>query len=132
MKVCTTCNKNKKDSEFNKKGTSFQAKCKQCNSDYLKEHYKASPDYYLKKNQKRKAETRLFITSLRLKCSKCPEDHPSCLDFHHLGDKELNIAEMANQGASKQRILKEVSKCVVLCSNCHRKLHYEERNCPVV
>lgn len=47
----------------------------------------------------------------------------ACLDFHHLKDKEFNISnEIRN--LSIENLKKEINKCVVLCSNCHRKLHY--------
>lgn len=31
---------------------------------------------------------------------------------------------MFTTGASKDSIKKELEKCIVLCSNCHRKEHY--------
>ena len=58
-----------------------------------------------------------------LVCSRCPESAPICLDFHHVGGKDFEIARMVTDGFSKERILKEIKKCVVLCANCHRKTH---------
>lgn len=44
------------------------------------------------------------------------------LDFHHTGDdKEYTVARMKGLGIGK--IKEELSKCVVVCSNCHRELH---------
>ena len=58
--------------------------------------------------------------------SKCGEDHIACLDFHHQNpeEKEHNIAWMLAFGFSKEAILAEIDKCIVLCSNCHRKEHF--------
>lgn len=63
---------------------------------------------------------------LTLKCSICGETHPACIEHHHLdaSEKEQNIGEMAAQGHSIDSISKEIEKCIILCSNCHRKLHY--------
>lgn len=62
-----------------------------------------------------------------LQCSKCPKNHPACLEFHHRksDDKYEEIANMVRNRRSKKAILAEIDKCDVLCSNCHRKLHYE-------
>ena len=64
-----------------------------------------------------------------LTCERCPENHPACIDFHHQDPtkKEVNIGEAFRLGYSKKRIEAEMEKCIVLCSNCHRKLHYQER-----
>lgn len=61
-----------------------------------------------------------------LQCSKCSEKHVACLEFHHLDpeQKDTNISNLRN--SKKKRDL-ELKKCIILCSNCHRKLHYEER-----
>lgn len=48
--------------------------------------------------------------------SKCV----SALDFHHIGEgKEFSISQSLNL----ERIEKEITKCVVLCKNCHAELH---------
>lgn len=62
-----------------------------------------------------------------LSCSRCPEDHIACLEFHHLDpcEKDMGIAAAMTNGWSMKRIKKEVAKCIVLCSNCHRKEHYD-------
>ena len=66
----------------------------------------------------------------KLACTKCGENHPACLDFHHPDPqtKTLNVAEMTNQGWSKRRILSSLDGLLVLCANCHRKEHYNLRH----
>ena len=57
-------------------------------------------------------------------CNRCSEDDPACLDFHHLGEKEMAIGKMVSYGYGKTKILAEIEKCEILCANCHRKEHY--------
>jgi hypothetical protein len=59
---------------------------------------------------------------------QCGEDHPSTLDFHHEdpAKKEASVRQLLDNGYSQKRILAEIAKCIVLCSNCHRKLHWSE------
>jgi len=54
-------------------------------------------------------------------CTVCGETEPWVLDMHHLdpNGKEANSA----QSATLKTFLKEAGKCVLLCSNCHRKVH---------
>ena len=52
-------------------------------------------------------------------CVCCGEKELCCLDFHHLGDKTANVHDLKSQNMA----LKEIAKCIVVCSNCHRKLH---------
>ena len=64
-----------------------------------------------------------------LACSQCGFKHPAAIDFHHVGDdKEAGLAQMVHNAVGKKRILKEIAKCEILCSNCHRILHYDERH----
>ena len=34
---------------------------------------------------------------------------------------------MVGNGLSADRILKEIEKCVVVCSNCHKKIHWNQK-----
>lgn len=53
-------------------------------------------------------------------CFCCEESYPRCLDFHHLEKKEFNIGQ-CGLGKGIIRLIKEIEKCEILCSNCHRK-----------
>lgn len=58
-------------------------------------------------------------------CSRCAEDDPVCLEFHHSDPdaKEFSIALGLRNGYAVKRVQEEMQKCVVLCSNCHKKEH---------
>lgn len=64
------------------------------------------------------------------KCSEC--GYAKCiaaLDFHHTDSttKDSTVKDMMGS-ASWDRIKKELKKCVILCSNCHREHHWEEKH----
>lgn len=132
MKQCSKCHVEKPESEFNSKGKGsarLQTFCKVCNREYQKSHYSSNKAYYYEKKTRYTTEARQFYKELKstLKCERCPENHPACLDFHHIDslDKVYTIGRMAHM-LSKETLLKEVAKCIVLCSNCHRKEHHIE------
>jgi hypothetical protein len=65
-----------------------------------------------------------------MKCERCDERAPECLQFHHRNPEEKTIEVSIAVGRrcwSKERILAEMAKCDVLCANCHAKHHWEER-----
>lgn len=64
-----------------------------------------------------------------LVCKECGESNSDCLAFHHVdpATKKATVASMVRSKSSKQEILDEIAKCVVLCSNCHLKRHGEKR-----
>ena len=51
------------------------------------------------------------------------------IDFHHISlknNRERDISSMVSKINSRvgiRRIIKEVSKCIIVCSNCHREIH---------
>ena len=59
------------------------------------------------------------------RCEVCGEDDSACLVFHHRNpeEKEFMISTAKSHRFSKERVLKEIEKCAVLCANCHLKLH---------
>lgn len=58
-------------------------------------------------------------------CMVCGEKDPSCLVYHHLGPdcKDACVSDAISNGRGPMAIEAEMAKCVVLCSNCHRKYH---------
>lgn len=131
-KVCSGCRIEKPLSEFNKKGKGrLQSKCRECNKAYLRKHYREHKSYYAKKREKYRAlfQKRWEEYKATLQCTVCGESHSACIEFHHEdpAKKEHNVSVMLRQLASWERIMAEVEKCTVLCANCHRKVHYEQR-----
>lgn len=64
-----------------------------------------------------------------LECAKCNLKDHRCLDFHHLSDKEESVSKLTEWSIKK--IQKEIKKCIVLCANCHRIIHFEKRKLDV-
>jgi hypothetical protein len=60
-------------------------------------------------------------------CTKCGENDPAVLEFHHIGEKDKEVGRIIAQGYGVQAIAAEISQCVVLCANCHRWLTAEEK-----
>jgi hypothetical protein len=62
-------------------------------------------------------------------CSSCGySKNIAALEFHHLNPDEkegkLDMRNLSNR--TMDFLLKEFSKCVLLCSNCHREVHHPE------
>lgn len=129
-KLCTKCDTTKPIDEFSKsaaRGT--QLYCKLCCQQRDKEHYhnntlrKKQIREYAKKTRR---EVSLYIESLKqVGCSMCPEKEPCCMDFHHLENKSFTIGEAKNS-YSLESIKREIEKCIIVCSNCHRKIHKDK------
>lgn len=98
--------------------------------DAQSSHYKNNKSQYRERDRKRKATVQLWLLEYKskLKCSKCGEEHPAALTFHHRdpSEKTLEISKMVSNRASKEKILEEIAKCDVLCSSCHLKVHFAE------
>ena len=62
----------------------------------------------------------------KVRCDHCGVRDYRVIDFHHLKDKDGEVSSFAHQGYSWKRVLKEIDKCIPLCSNCHRIHHSEE------
>lgn len=63
-------------------------------------------------------------------CKLCGEKHPACLQFHHRdkNEKSFNIGSTIGRWRyiSFKKLVAEVSKCDILCGNCHAILHWRE------
>lgn len=114
MKHCNKCNRDLPDDRFGKNGNGSRSICKDCQCERIKLGQQKTKDY---------------IQSLKTQCSQCGYDRcVEALEFHHIDptEKEGTIARYSRRvfsPATKSLIDQEVSKCVVLCANCHREKH---------
>jgi len=94
-----------------------------------REHYLRNKEEFYERVIRRRKKAREWIDEYKsdLKCIFCGESDSRCLDFHHLEDKDDTIAQMISEGTTIERLKREIDKCDVVCSNCHRVLHYEQR-----
>ncbi len=78
------------------------------------------------RNERRKKKE--WLDALKVKCSRCEQSHVACLEFHHRNPAEKDF--LLSVGVAKyslERLQTEVDKCEVICSNCHRIHHWNER-----
>lgn len=60
-------------------------------------------------------------------CRQCGVTDAAVLDFHHTDPqtKRMAINEMVTYGHGRDQLRAEIRKCEILCTNCHRKSHFE-------
>lgn len=94
-------------------------------------HYEANKSSFAKRVRDRRNHVKKWYAEYKstLSCS-CGESHYACLDFHHVDPslKEEAINTMVRTGTTIERLKAEIAKCIVLCSNCHRKLHAKTKD----
>jgi hypothetical protein len=134
QKKCTDCLEMKDITEFsiNKtKKDNHNYRCKVCQRRYFKRYYIKNKQRHIDRVKERITKTQKWLREYKdsLKCEKCGFDNPLALDFHHIDpiEKEMTISSIVLTGRSISRILEEITKCTVLCANCHRILHGELR-----
>lgn len=75
---------------------------------------------------RRRTKARM-IESMGGKCQICGYDRcAGALEFHHLDPtvKENALAGLRADIRSWVEIVKELRKCILICSNCHKEVHY--------
>lgn len=119
MKTCTTCKTAKSLDSFNndaRRSSGKNPQCRQCQNDA--------------KKKKRATNKLKAVNYLGGKCKRC-DIKSNCLDiydFHHRdpNQKEESLNRLVN--TDWDAIVKELEKCDLLCSNCHKITHWELRN----
>ncbi len=73
----------------------------------------------------RRATKHRIVESFGNICCICKNRYPDVVyDLHHEnGEKEFQISSIRANAVSWIRIVTELRKCVMVCSNCHRLVH---------
>jgi hypothetical protein len=128
-KMCCTCRKIKSVCEFFRN----TQRCKACKRIVDRKSYHRRCEVQVTKvtaYQKARIEVnqRYIISYLaEHPCTVCGEARIPCLEFHHVNPAEKLFTIGAYQGAPLTTLRTEIAKCVVLCANCHKMHHNEER-----
>ena len=128
MKYCKHCNQQFPIDSFafiNRIKQTRHRLCHLCRSIEAKKSYNKHKSTTIDAVNKRTANYLAWFKEYKksLVCILCSESDSCCLDFHHLDPttKDFEISTIRKHGINT--VKKEISKCVPLCSNCHRKVH---------
>jgi predicted HNH restriction endonuclease len=98
-------------------------------AEYSRKYYETNKEKHkaLVKTHRAAGKVKWSAFKSTLKCTQCGFNHPAALDFHHTdpSKKENIVSKLVSEGRYAAA-MREVKKCIVLCANCHRMLHYEE------
>lgn len=138
MKKCPKCNETKHTNQFGRDKSRKDGRniyCKECNREVGNKYYHSLSvgDRGRRRLRERERKEKLlpvWVEIVReklgdLKCSRCGFDENfHAIDFHHKDplDKKYDIRVMFGCIPNEEYIF-ELSKCVLLCANCHAILH---------
>lgn len=127
-KTCSKCNLEKKESDFFLKRNKPMSHCIECQRRYIRDHYNKNKQYYIEKAHRYGAKLKLrnknFVCEYLMNhpCVDCGESDIVVLEFDHINDDKLhNISTLIMAESSLDKIKAEITKCEVVCCNCHRK-----------
>lgn len=94
------------------------------NSDIIKERARKNNLAAIKRNRE-------FVKNIKTApCTDCGVVYaPHIMQFDHIStNKKDSIANLVNKAVSIDTIKKEISKCEIVCANCHADRTYKRRN----
>jgi hypothetical protein len=104
-----------------------QAACAKRYYEDNKERMKAAAK---ERNILTRKRNRKYIANIKshAQCVDCGEKNPVVLDFDHVrGEKLGDVSNMVNQSYFIEALEKEIDKCEIRCSNCHRIVTHKRR-----
>lgn len=136
MKKCSKCEIEKDESNFffkNKEKNILHSMCKDCKRELDRRIYHENKNDRKTKIRNTAKETNKRVRDYfkeykkKCKCVICGDDRWYVLDFHHTNDKK-NLVSLLSRSGSLRLLKEELKKCIPVCANCHREIHYKEGN----
>jgi hypothetical protein len=123
MKRCGRCGTNKPLAEFHRRHDNLQSWCKTCRREYDADYWRRTR---VDRIQMRKVYRRELVAWYRgLKDAPCVDCgcsfHHAAMHWDHLpgAPKTREVSYMVLRGFRRRTILAEISKCELVCANCH-------------
>lgn len=126
QKTCSGCGLTKPIAEFNFRRRAAGVRhsyCRECGKRLTRSHYKRSKQAYLARNLRAYAERRGIVLAAKSRpCADCGIQYPYyMMDFDHRDGASKLFSLNSVHRVTKKAILREIEKCDVVCSNCHRE-----------
>lgn len=85
-------------------------------------YYRANKERYAELDKEKRQRVRDYVDAAKdVPCTDCGLRFPTvCMDFDHLRDKKFNLQKAVRDRLSLETVQREIDKCEVVCSNCHR------------
>lgn len=127
-KQCSRCEEIKSKDQFCKWSRSkdgLQPACKKCMNVSWNASRKKKKEHYQQVQllRRRAVAEQVSLWKAERGCVACGERYSKCLELHHLDPKEKELDPADTIQYSWTKFLEEASKCIVVCANCHRKIH---------
>lgn len=115
-KQCPKCLEIKEIKHFERRpNKNIQSYCKKCSADN---------SYSLMKRNKI-----LLVKEFGGCCCKCGYNkNTSALEFHHMEPEHKDFHFGKARTTNIDKIRTELDKCILVCANCHREIHYPQNN----
>ena len=92
------------------------------------EHYKRNKEKYIAQARAKQEQLKHFLQGVKsYPCTDCDKSYPSyVMDFDHRPE-EAKLKEVGRlvQNGSWTKLIEEIMKCDLVCSNCHRERTYQ-------
>ena len=107
----------------------YEKKCLICNREYQRKWFAENKETQLKRVTDNKNEHKIKLQNLVSEylsshpCIDCSETDHIVLDFDHIDPslKSMSVSKIITNGYSEKKLIEEMNKCEIRCSNCHRR-----------
>jgi 5-methylcytosine-specific restriction endonuclease McrA len=129
-KRCYECKRTLPTSEFRSdraRKDGLQNRCAECVSAYNAAYYERTKERHREARAACRdraiatARAKLWELLSQAACLDCGETDPVVLEFDHQHSKRAGVGLLINRGHSWDTVEKEIAKCEIVCSNCHRR-----------
>lgn len=135
LKKCYKCKIDQDIANFainRSKKDGLNAQCRVCQSVLRKDHYLRNKKKIYTQIKEYQSSIRKYIQEYKANtpCKDCNQKYPYyVMDFDHLRDKKFQISVAHNKGFLV--LQEEISKCELVCANCHRIRTHRHRSLQV-
>ena len=132
QKICSRCKIEKAIDEFNfrhKSANTRHAYCRECGKLLTQSHYRRNKRQYLDKNTRSFKKRREYAREMKNRpCADCGVSYPYyVMDFDHREEETKEYELSRTERMSINAVKREIAKCDVVCSNCHRERTHQRR-----